>query len=140
MTVNAAYVWAWLSAFVSTQAIEVPIYAFALGRDREGGPGRWPARLGIAFLLSAVTHPCVWFVIPRVFYASAWYDELAYAWPALDEHRYALFFAAAEGFAVLVEAALLRAFKVERALLWALVANASSVAFGLVTRFLFDWP
>ena len=67
-------------------------------------------------------------------------DELAYAWPALDEHRYALFFTAAEGFAVLVEAALLRAFKVERALLWALVANASSVAFGLVTRFLFDWP
>lgn len=136
---SAAYVQAWLSAFVFTQVVEVPIYAYALGRDREGGPGGWPARLGIAFLGSAVTHPCVWFVIPRIFY-SAWFDALGYRWPALDEHRYALFFVVAEGFAVLVEAALLRAFKVERALRWALLANATSAGLGLLARRYLEWP
>lgn len=136
---SAAYVQAWLSAFVLTQALEVPIYALALGRDREGGPGRWPARLGIAFLASAVTHPCVWFVIPRIFY-SGWYDELAYGWPALGEHRYALFFGVAEGFAVLVEAGLMRAFGLRRALLWALLANATSAGLGLVARHFIGWP
>lgn len=136
---GAAYVQAWLSAFVFTQAVEAPIYVRALALDRERGPGRWPARLGIALLASAITHPCVWFVIPRVFY-SDWYDGLAWRWPALGEHRYALFFVTAESFAVLVEAWLMRACGLRRALLWALLANASSAGLGFLSRRLVGWP
>ena len=88
---SAEYFHAWLSAFAFTQALEVPIYVVGLGRDRAGGPPGWPARVGLAFLASAVTHPCVWYVIPRIFY-SPWFDGLADAWPALDERRYEVFF------------------------------------------------
>lgn len=132
---TAAYVHAWLSAFAFTQLVEVPIYAYGLGRDRAGGPPRWPARLGLAFLASAVTHPCVWFVIPRIIY-SDWFDGLADTWPALDAWRYEVFFAVAEGFAVTVEAALLRACGLSRALAWALLANASSAGLGMFARYL----
>lgn len=132
---SAEYFHAWLSAFAFTQALEVPIYVVGLGRDRAGGPPGWPARVGLAFLASAVTHPCVWYVIPRIFY-SPWFDGLADAWPALDERRYEVFFFVAEAFAVVVEARLLRACGLSRALLWALLANGTSAGLGFMARVL----
>ncbi len=135
---------AWFSAFVLTQAIEVPIYLVALRRraDARGtalAPESLRWRLGFGFLASMATHPYVWFVIPSLFASSLWTDAVT-AWPALLPWRYALFFAAAEAFAVLAEALLMRALRVRRPLLWALVANAASAGMGLLTRALFDWP
>lgn len=135
---------AWFSAFVFTQALEVPIYLMALRRraDARGGPLppeslRW--RLGFAFLASMATHPYVWFVIPFVFSSPAW-DMAVAAWPGLLPWRYALFFVVAESFAVLAEGLLLRALRVPRPLLWALLANATSAGLGLLLRAFTGWP
>jgi hypothetical protein len=131
------YVHAWLSAFVFTQLIEAPIYLRAQVRD--GEPAGWVRRLGLGLLASAITHPCVWFVIPRIFYSET-YDALAYRFPALLDHRYTLFFLVAETFAVVAEALLLRAFGLRRAFLWALLANATSAGLGYIARHYTGWP
>lgn len=102
----------WLAAFAFTQIVEVPIYRRALG-----------GRALVAFGASALTHPVVWFVFPRLPFAS-----------------YLAMVAAAEVFAWLVEAAYLRAFGLRRALAWSLVANAASLGLGLASRALFGAP
>lgn len=129
----------WLSAFVFTQLLEVPIYFVALGRraDARDGDVRW--RLGFGFLASMATHPYVWFVIPSLFYSQAW-DALTYTRPWLDAWRWELFFVTAESFAVVAEALLLRGLRVPRPFLWALAANAFSALSGLLLRMLFGWP
>ena len=54
-------VWSWLSAFLVTQLVEVPIYHCA-------APTRWGAkRLYVAFGASILTHPIVFFVFPMGF-------------------------------------------------------------------------
>ena len=103
---------AWLGAFAFTQCVEMPVYARALG-------GRWIA----AFGASALTHPVVWFVIPRLWPGTYWGGV-----------------AAAEGFAVLAEGAYLRALGVGRPWHWAVVANAASAGLGLWSRAWFGWP
>jgi hypothetical protein len=100
----------WLQAFVFTQLVEVPIYRRALG-----------GRTAVAFGASALTHPVVWFVFPR-----------------LGLGGYAASLVGAELFAVLVEAAWLRAFGLRRALAWSAAANAASLALGLASRALFS--
>lgn len=129
----------WLSAFAFTQLLEVPIYLAAFARDGASVPADRPRRVGLAFLASALTHPYVWFVFPLVFYSAAW-DALGRRAPALIEHRYALFFVVAEAFAVLVEALLLRACGLRRALAWALLANATSAGLGFFARYYIGWP
>lgn len=135
---------AWFSAFVFTQALEMPIYLMAFRRrvDARGEPLppeslRW--RLGFAFLASMATHPYVWFVIPALFSSRLWLRMVA-QWPELVAWRYELFFITAESFAVLSEALLLRALRVPRPLLWALVANATSAGLGMLMRELTGWP
>jgi len=109
----------WISAFVLTQAVEMPIYIVACRQQK------WPTRILVAFATSAVTHPIVWFVIPEL----------------MAHTSYEVYFAVAEGFAVLAEALILRAgARVHYALLWALGANAASVVVGELTRTLFGWP
>ncbi|MEZ4451572.1 MAG: hypothetical protein R3B09_19025 [Nannocystaceae bacterium] len=108
---------AWWSAYVVTQAIEIPYYLVAT----RGRP--WFARIVIAAGASTMTHPMVWFVLPGL------------GWP-----NYWVYFAVAEGFAVVVEALLLAAVEVRRPLLWSLAANAGSVAIGAALRALIDWP
>lgn len=112
----------WLSAFVVTQAVEMPIYLYAL---REPPPTieRMPTAVALAFGASALTHPIVWFVIPKLI-PSPWLTMVIVA----------------ELFAITAEAAWLRAFGLRRALAWAGVANATSVLVGIVSRHLFDWP
>lgn len=137
---------AWLSAFALTQLVEIPIYARALraresdSRAPENTNHRLPAsdanptlpthlrtsflatRLTLAFLPSALTHPLVWFVFPRL--------PLSYL-PMV---------VCAELFAICAEAALLRALRVPRALAWSLLANAASLDVGLLLRALVGWP
>jgi hypothetical protein len=98
----------WIFAFALTELIEMPIHARALGVR----PRRWL----LAFTASAITHPIIYLALPLVMTSGT----VAYL-------------LVAESFAVLVEAWWLRRCAPERlgtvdALLWSLVANASSVA------------
>ncbi len=102
----------WLMAFAFTQAVETPIYL----RATHG-------RLGVSFFASTFTHPIVWFVFPML----------------IPDHYLAMV-AAAELFAWWGEAFWLRANGVERALLWSLGANTSSLCLGLLSRAAFDVP
>ncbi|EYF03355.1 hypothetical protein [Chondromyces apiculatus] len=103
----------WFSAFFFTQCVEMPIYA----RLAKAG---WIA----AFGASALTHPIVWFVIPSFFPGNYW-----------------RMVAVAEAFAVIAEALYLHfGFRVKRALLWSLLANATSVTLGFLSRHFFGWP
>ena len=104
----------WLYAFGFTQLVEVPIYRRALG-----------GRTLVAFGASAITHPFVWFLFPRL-PVSPW-----------------IWLTAAESFAVLVEAVWIGLFGVKgvaRCLGWSLVANGASLGLGMVCRALFGWP
>lgn len=104
---------AWLTAFVFTQLVEIPIYAVALR-----------VRLPAAFGASAITHPIVWFVIfPFV--------PLPYLGSIV----------LAESFAVVVEAIYFR-FLLRRpgVWVWALAANGASFGTGLLSRWLFGVP
>lgn len=131
---DLAYELAWLNAFLFTQAVEVPVYL--VGLRRLGGRPRWLAhpspslplplplsgQLMLAVLLSAVTHPVVWFV-----------------WPRLIE-SYPLMVACAELFAVTVEALLLAAGGCRRPLLLSFLANAASYGLGELSRRFFHLP
>jgi len=121
---------AWLSAFLFTEAVEVPIYLACMQLPADDdrpraldGPG---GRLAVAFGASLVTHPIVWFLIPRI--------------PA---GSYAEMVARAEAFAIVAEAFYFYAlgfFNGRRAFLWSLAANAASATLGLVSRSTFGWP
>lgn len=108
---DPVYVAAWFRAFVLTQLVEAPIYRYV-------GKVPWWA----ALLPSAITHPFVWFVFPRL-------RELGVSYLAMC--------AVAELFAWGVEAAfLVLAARVpwKRAAWLSLLANASSVVVGLGLR------
>ncbi len=107
---------AWLSAFLVTQAIEVPIYRRAL-RSRPLG-----LALALAFAASLITHPLVWLGVPRL--------GLPYV-PAV---------AVAEAFAIAVEALWLLAWRAPHPLAWSVLANAASAGIGLTLRALVGWP
>jgi hypothetical protein len=104
---------AWLSAFLVTQAVEVPIYLRA-------GAG-WRA----AVLASTLTHPVVWFGFSTV---RGWV------------HSYWAAVVLMEAFAIIFEAVWLSSHKVKHALLWSLGANLASVTLGFASRALFGWP
>jgi hypothetical protein len=106
----------WLSAFGFTQAVEVPIYLWAMRRMT------LRFKPLIAFGASAITHPVVWFVIPGLF------------------RSYVMMAVAAETFAVTIEALYFRAFFVPYAVWLSLGANAASVGLGLGSRAIFGWP
>lgn len=119
---------AWLSAFLFTQAVEIPVYLIALRRSRDAlAPieGALP-RLAAAFGASLVTHPIVWFVIPTLPFGS--YEGMVVG---------------AESFAIIAEGLYfhaLGAMGLRRATLWSLLANGASVTLGLTSRYLFGWP
>ncbi len=104
----------WLTAFLLTQALEVPIFLVGM----RGGPLPWPWRLAAALGASGLTHPIVWFVLPGL-------DPLIGYWG---------YFAVAESFAFFAEWAWLRAFEVERPGWWSLLANGFSATTGLVVH------
>ena len=61
---------AWLDAFMFTQAVEIPAYVLAIRHAQRTGHAERPRTLFwqivLAFGASAITHPQVWFVIPRI--------------------------------------------------------------------------
>lgn len=120
------YTRAWLGAFVFTQVVEVPIWAYALRRGCRPEPGREPWPLWVAVLLgagaSAITHPFVWFYFPQ---------RIADYWTMV---------LVAEAFAVGVEALYTELLGLRWALAWSLLANAASALLGLLSRELIGWP
>ena len=130
----------WLYAFLFTQGVEVPLYValmrnFPAPRGR-GVPGErdqpptppqgLAGQIAVAFGASLLTHPIVWFLIPRLEYQSYW-----------------VMVARAEVFAVVVEGLYfyaLQVFSLQRAMRWSLLANASSLGLGLLSRAIFGWP
>jgi hypothetical protein len=111
--VNAAYVQAWLIAFLFTELVEVPIYSVGL-------------RVGIlpALGASAITHPLLWFVFfPHV--------DLSYQ-AKLVVSELLVFLIEAAYFAFL--------FRRKRALLWSALANGASLGLGMLSRSLFGVP
>src|SRR5688572_7812729 len=121
----------WFGAFVFTQLFECPIYLDGLRRH----PASLPRRAAVAFGASALTHPIVWFVIPRFVYA-------VLCDPERHEPRtcWIVMLVIAESFAFVAEALYLRAFGMRRPWLYAFAANATSFTLGLVYRELFGWP
>jgi hypothetical protein len=120
---------AWLAAFVFTQVVEVPIYVALMRRAAGAGavpPPHLLAQIALASGASALTHPIVWFVIPLFEYNSYW-----------------IMVARAEAFAVLAEGIYfyaLGAFGLRRAMLFSLLANASSCGLGFLSRAIFGVP
>lgn len=110
----------WSFAFLFTQAFEVPIYLFMM--DRQRLPLSSAARVAVAFGASGLTHPIVWFLIPKLGLPFVGYVALA------------------EVFAVSVEALYFARFGLRRPLLWSFVANATSASLGLLSRSLFGVP
>ena len=136
------HILAWLWAFLFTQAVEVPIYAYALwhfGRVRPGGqPLPTWARAALGFGASAITHPVVWFWFPR-----APGGAVLLAWlflPHAAPRGYLPMVLEAEAFAVIVEAMYMDAVGLRWALPWSLVANGASAGIGLLSRAVFGWP
>jgi hypothetical protein len=122
----AGVVLPWLWAFLFTEAVEVPIWAYALRKHarREGEERLDPwACVALGFGASAITHPIVWFVFPRLAPGSYW-----------------VMTAQAEAFAVLVEAAYASYLGLPSALAWSILANAMSLGLGLTSRAAFGWP
>jgi len=110
----------WLSAFVFTQLVEIPIYR------------RWfGASVPIAFGASAITHPIVWLVFLH------WGRRLGFSFTSRA--------VAAELFAFVVEAVYFAVVLrprpgFARAFGGSLVANGASLGLGFVAQALFHWP
>jgi len=131
--------WGWIPAFLFTQAVEVPIYVWA--QRRGAGRPTLARAAAIGFGASAITHPVVWFAMPGL--AGAAFQRMAdrgMALPWSATFRFLAFGVLCEGFAVAVEAVYLRAMRVPRPLLWALVANAASASIGWLCWRLTGWP
>jgi hypothetical protein len=109
--VSLTYFQSWALAFAITQLVELPVY-------------RAVARVSWArgFSLSLVTHPVVWYVFPLL------YEHAGLSWTAM--------LWLAEGFAYVVEAALLRAYGVRwpRAIVASCAANTASIVAGELVR------
>jgi len=119
-------------AFVLTQLVEMPIYAIPLGR-------RWP----LGFFASAITHPIVFLVFPRVFALFATPVIWVPGHTAVTTSfvmRALVYFLLVESFAVIVEAIYLRRLRVSHPLRWSLAANGASAAIGAVLTFVTGWP
>lgn len=126
----------WVSAFLFTQAVEIPVYVLAMRRalEREVArrPRGLPLQLAVAFGASAITHPIVWFVISGL--PPSFQDP----GPAYIEYV-----VRAESFALIVEAFyfyLVCGITFGRALVWSLLANGLSAGLGFTSRALFRWP
>jgi hypothetical protein len=120
--IDAGAMWAWLMAFGLTQLVEAPVFALALHRDAE--PVRsWPRGFAWGWVPSAVTHPFVWFAFP------VWMADFDYVWMVV----------AAEVFAVIIEAFILRKLGCKHPFSWSLFANALSVGVGLALRAATGW-
>ncbi|HRG97582.1 MAG TPA: hypothetical protein PLR99_15110 [Polyangiaceae bacterium] len=123
-------------AFVATQLVECPIYA--------RGPLRGHRRPVVAaFGASLLTHPFAALLLPallgRVVERPVWVPGVT-TLTADFALRVAAFGLVSEGFAVLVEAAYLRALGVRRAFGWSLLANGASAGLGAALTLTLGFP
>src|SRR4051812_34721734 len=111
---------AWALIFLFTQAVEVPLYVLVLRKNLSPKPSILRAA-AIGFGATAITHPVVTFVIPRVTAAIfEWMAQRGMSVVWSGAFRWVVLAVCCEGFAVGVEAVYLMAFKLRRALLWSL--------------------
>jgi hypothetical protein len=103
----------WLAAFIFTQLVEVPIYVRGLG-----------VRPVTAFGASLITHPLLWLGVSHPAAPGTYLQRVVVA----------------EVAACLVEAVYFGRQGARRALLWSLLANAASLALGLLSRAVFGVP
>ena len=123
------YQWLWLAAFTKTQLIEVAVGLLLLvtlnARGRLSSPFVWGRDALVLFLASAITHPPLWFILPR----------LCKQWGL----SYEAYVALGEALVVLMEGlwyqASLRPLegRIGRALLLSVALNTMSYAVGLLT-------
>lgn len=117
---------AWLGAFLLTQLVEAPVYAWRLQREPTiPSSTRWL----VALLPSALTHPLLWLTFP---FLNA---RLPYAFAV----------ALAELVVGAIEAAVMVRFlegphRGRDAVAVSVLANTLSVAVGLASRAAFGWP
>jgi hypothetical protein len=139
-----------MQAFVLTQAVEMPVYAWRAPREgQDGSSTRWWERLAIAFGASALTHPVVWFTFQELFYGAdplvsahlvdAWTRAVALdvVGVPVDNGGFIAYAIAAETYAVVTEALYLTVFRFARPWSTALGANMLSVGFGFIYQSLF---
>lgn len=123
-------------AFVATQLVECPIYALGPLRRR-------PHPVVAAFGASLLTHPFAALALPallgRVLERPVWVPGET-ALTTEFALRVAAFGLLSEGFAVVVEAAYLRALGARRALAWSLLANGASAGLGACLTLAFGYP
>ena len=105
----------WFVAFCFTQLIECPIYRIPL----KSSTRPWV----MAFCISGLTHPFFFLALPWLLGKSIWGP----LWII-------------EAMVVIIEAILLRAMGVQRALPWSFVANGASLLTGGIFRLLWGWP
>ena len=110
------WVTAWLRAFGLTLLVEVPLAIWLLA-SVETKPAR---RAAVAVLANLATHPLVWFLFPGLALGSGARFALSEAW--------------AFGAEVAIYMIVWPRLSLRRAALVSLIANASSVAVGLVVR------
>lgn len=111
------YLRAWLSAFLFTQVVEIPLWRVSTG-----------ASFQRAFLLTLVTHPFVWFAFPAL---------------AVVGVPYPVSVTASELFAWGMEAFLVQRFtqcSKKRAMLASLAANGASFILGAISQYFWGWP
>src|SRR5215475_10008528 len=109
----------WLSAFLWTLVLELPVYALCL-RERFGG---WRTPIVLALGMNAVSHPLLWFVFPK------W--QPFWLWLLVAESCVTLF----EGMILAIALACVRSARpVGTALAVAVAANALSTGFGLAAN------
>lgn len=103
----------WLSAFVLTQIIEISVGLLIWRAD----VSRRKVIVSV-FLASSMTHPIVWFVMPRL--------AQEYGW------SYLMFLAIAESYAYIFEFGWYRYLKAEKPFLLSCVLNSCSFFAGLL--------
>lgn len=126
----------WVSAFLFTQAVEIPVYVTllrrALSADLAERPRGLPLQILLAFGASAITHPVVWFVLPEL--PPSFLDPGA---------AYVEYVVRAESFALVIEALYfytLCAARFRHALFASLLANGLSASIGMASRSLLGFP
>jgi hypothetical protein len=124
----------WVIAFVFTQLIEIPIYTVWMTQWCGFGTAR---SLAIGFAMSAVTHPAVWFLLPKVYYSLV---ESYLGMNPASGSAYVGMLVVVESFAVLFEAWMLYRIGVKDSLRVSFVANMSSFGLGMLSRHYFGIP